>query len=122
MPTDRQAVPVLAKATLEPGNPMALAACLGVIRSRRAVARSIRLLDWLRVLGLPAASLEQQRNPRRRTLATFEHRDRVVGQTGPCETGEIAGGGPVRFRTANGHAACLPAEREERRRGKRLAR
>src|SRR3546814_6393195 len=115
MPTDRQAVPVLAKATLEPGNPMALAACLGVIRSRRDVARSIRLLDWLRVLGLPAASLERQRNPLRRTLATFEHRDRVVGQTGPFETVEIDGVGPLRFSTATGAARAFLEDRKSTR-------
>lgn len=100
MSADRQAIATLAQATLEPANPMALAACLGVARSRDDIARSLKQMDWLRVLGLPAASLERQISSLQRTLDTFAHRDRIVERTGPFETVEIDGVGPLSFSVA----------------------
>ncbi|NQW10988.1 MAG: FkbM family methyltransferase [Alphaproteobacteria bacterium] len=100
MSADRQALATLAKATQEPANPMVLAGCLGVARSRGDIARSLALLEWLRVLGLPVDSLERQRSALQRTLDTFEHRDRIVEQTGPFETLEIDGIGPLSFSVA----------------------
>lgn len=100
MSDDRQAIATLARATLDPGNPMALAACLGVARSRHDIVRSLKQMDWLRVLGVPDASLDRQVSPLKRTLDTFAHRDRVVEQTGPFETLEIEGVGPLSFSTA----------------------
>lgn len=100
MSADRPAILALAKATQEPANPMALAACLGIARSRIDIARSRKLLDWVQVLGVPAASLERHRNPLKRTLDTFSHRDRIVEQTGPFETVKVDGIGPLSFSVA----------------------
>ena len=100
MPADRQALATLAQATLEPSNPMALAACIGVARSRDDIARSLKRLRWLRVLGLPADSLQRQGGSLQRTLDTFAHRDHVVEQTGPFETMDIDGVGPLSFSVA----------------------
>lgn len=87
-------------AAASPNHPVALAALLGLARSRHDVRRSLRILRWLRVLGVPAESVARQSNMLARVDQTFRHRDQVADQTGPFETRTIPGLGPLRFSTA----------------------
>lgn len=99
----------LATAAANPEHPMALAALLGIARSRYDVRRSLRILRWLAVLGVPAASINRQAGMLSRVDRTFRHRDAIAEQTGPFETRGIPGLGPLKFSTATDAARAFLA-------------
>lgn len=98
---------VLAAVAQSPSNPMAVAALLQFAADRRDVRRSLMVLDWLEVLGLPADSIRRQRSMLSRIDKTFRHRDAIVVQTGPFATREVAGLGALCFSTATGAARAF---------------
>lgn len=97
----------LGGAVANPGHPMALAAFLQFARSRQDIRRSLTVLDWLQVLGVPADSVARQRSMLSRVDRTFRHRDAVAEQTGPFETREIPSLGPLKFSTATDAARAF---------------
>lgn len=99
----------LAGAAAQPGHPMALAALLQFAASRRDVARSLAVLRWLEVIGLPAESIRRQRSMLSRIVKTFQHRDAVAAQTGPFTTRDVPGLGALRFSTATGASRAFLA-------------
>ena len=100
---------VLAAVASQPAHPMALASLLQFAASRADIARSLTVLRWLEVLGLPADSIRRQRSMLSRIDKTFRHRDAVAQQTGPFETRDIPGVGSLRFSTATGAARAFLA-------------
>ncbi|MFX4223351.1 MAG: FkbM family methyltransferase [Thalassobaculum sp.] len=99
----------LGNAVANPNHPMALATLLGIARSRRDVRRSLGILRWLGVLGVPTASIDRQRGMLSRVDQTFRHRDAIADQTGPFEIREIPDLGPLKFSTATGAARAFLA-------------
>ncbi|MEQ8815098.1 MAG: FkbM family methyltransferase [Thalassobaculum sp.] len=100
---------ILSAVASQPAHPMALAALLQFAASRTDIARSLTVLRWLEVLGLPAESIGRQRSMLSRIDKTFRHRDTVVERTGPFETRDIPGVGPLKFSTATGAARAFLA-------------
>lgn len=99
----------LGNAVANPNHPMALATLLGIARSRTDVRRSLGILRWLGVLGVPTASIDRQRGMLSRVDQTFRHRDAIADQTGPFEIREIPDLGPLKFSTATGAARAFLA-------------
>lgn len=99
----------LGAAVANPGHPMALAALLQFAASRHEIRRSLAVLNWLGVLGVPAESVARQRSMLSRVDRTFRHRDAVAEQTGPFETREVPGLGALRFSTATDAARAFLA-------------
>lgn len=83
-----------------PANPVAMVAMLQFGTSRSDVHRSIAILRWLEIMGLPETPLRRQRNMLSRVAATFRHRDDVARQTGPFVSRDVAGVGPLQFSSA----------------------
>lgn len=87
-------------AVADPDHPMALAALLQFAASRYDVARSLAVLGWLEVLGLPAETIRRQRGLLSRIDRTFRHRNAVAERTGPFTVRDIPGIGPLQFSSA----------------------
>lgn len=107
MTTPPDLVQVRRAAVTQPSHPMMLASLLQFAASRNDVARSLTVLRWLEVLGLPAESIKRQRGMLSRIDRTFRHRDAVAGQTGPFETRDVAGVGPLKFSVATNAARAF---------------
>jgi len=100
MPVDADRTSSMAAAIAKPGHPMALAALLQFASSRNDVARSLTLLRWLAVVGVPADTILRQSSMLSRIDKTFRHRDSVAEQTGSFTTRDIAGVGLLRLSVA----------------------
>lgn len=107
MTTPQKLPQALAAVAAQPAHPMALASLLQFAASRDDVARSLAVLRWLEVLGLPADSIRRQRSMLSRVAKTFRHRDGIAAQTGPFATRRIPGLGPLQFSTATGAARAF---------------
>jgi len=99
----------IAGAAANPNNPMALAALLSFSRSRHDIRRSLNVLRWLAALGVPADSIARQTSMLSRIDRTFRHRTAVAEQTGPFETRDVAGIGPLKFSTGTDAARAFLA-------------
>lgn len=107
MTTPPKPAKVLAAVAVQPAHPMALASLLQFAASRTDVARSLAVLRWLEVLGLPSEAIRRQRSMLSRVDRTFRHRDAVAAQTGPFATRQVPGLGPLQFSTATGAARAF---------------
>jgi FkbM family methyltransferase len=88
---------------------MALAALLQFADGRTDIRRSLSALRWLAVLGVPAESVRRQHSMLSRIDKTLRHRDSVATQTGPFETRDVPGLGPLKFSTATNAARAFLA-------------
>ena len=80
---------------------MALAALLQFAASRQDIRRSLTVLDWLKVIGVPEQSVRRQQSMLGRIDKTFRHRDTVADRTGPFAERNIPGLGPLRLSTGS---------------------